>query len=302
MRLMGKLNGEARVSVWLTLSKDVPMPEIAFGNQFGYQTCDVKDAECAAWTARQRAYRARLRRLFVRHWVLTPASAQETYAAAAIRESRDPERDVLRMLESKNAPNMSVSDDGYQVTIPWSALPPAPDLELKTVYFAVSTADEPPAYSEFVLPSPRVSRITSCEHALEGTDPYGNAVPGWYLPSGSPMMPDYFVLANDAAGYRYKPEGLSPRPQWTHAFELQLAKTQVVCGPDLAYRAGTEIWSIDGDAQLNELTSRALPNGDAPHEADWTFDRYCLSGDAYQPCGSGKVDALPQPRQAPELK
>lgn len=71
------------VGVWLSASAGVEMPAPAWGAG----PCRAEppspgaDEECHDLEARQTRYREQLRRLFVRHWKLTPAATYEDYAS-----------------------------------------------------------------------------------------------------------------------------------------------------------------------------------------------------------------------------
>lgn len=136
-----RITGEDRMELWLSSVKEVAMPEIAWGNQFGYSNCEEPSADqvvlCSKWLARQNEYRPQLSRLFIRCWRISQGVAVETYASEAYPKvlalAGDDERYVFSSLQPHSAPVVT----GKTILVRWSDLPPAASLDLSTLYIAV---------------------------------------------------------------------------------------------------------------------------------------------------------------------
>lgn len=88
-----EVNSRDHVDLWLVTASEVGMPDIGWGHQFGLTNCReykgpslIGAEDCQSWAARQVEFRNLLRRLFVRHWELTPDVSYETYASSAYRD------------------------------------------------------------------------------------------------------------------------------------------------------------------------------------------------------------------------
>ncbi len=241
--------------------------------------------ECPSWSARQVQYREQLRHLFVRHWELAPDVSVETFASDAYRGvlaySNHRERQFFTKLEPHGGPsipdlgsNKNVSD--FVIFVRWSDFPPAHSLSLSRIYVAVevfngdgsysSTAParkggDPATFNQLELERPHVSRLSPCEYPLEHADAHGEDHQAWCFLEAKDLPSDTFILANEAAGYRYDPEGLSPIPIWRHYFSKTLGKDEVVCGPDLRYVAGKKTFESEDFIDMAHISVRHLPDG-----------------------------------------
>jgi hypothetical protein len=258
------------IGLWLTLSLDIPMPEMGWGDQFGMKTCSevppgtaVPEA-CREWEARQGKYREQLRRLFLRHWMLGSGLAFETYASSAYRQVQYflSSFDALffpRLQPALQGPDLLGSDD-FRIDIRWSDLPPANELALTKIYVALNFCGSkapcddsmPPPLTELTLERPKIARVSPCEAPLEDS---------WYFPNAQGLVDSIFSLDNLTAGYQYEPRSVSPLPTWKHYFSKSLNAAETVCGPDLSYAAKGRVYRGTRGIDEKPLEFRNLPGG-----------------------------------------
>jgi hypothetical protein len=163
-----ELSSRTHVDLWFSAVDSVPMPDIEWGNQFGYESCGESPAglsasvdKCAAWQSRQVLYRDQLRRLFIRKWQLAPDVSTEGFATEAYRQTiqfadkMDPNAPVtfsaeyelskLKPLEPQGSPALtSWNGDaftGFQIVVPRSTFPPASSLDLTQIRVVVEVAE-----------------------------------------------------------------------------------------------------------------------------------------------------------------
>ncbi len=280
------------VEVWLAGSKDVEMPEIGWGNQFGYATCESYDVrkkragteDCAVWEARQSAYRDQLRRLFVRQWQSAPGVSSEVFATEAYSKvlayANDSQRRHFARLEPAGDPIMQSSNSTgfyyFQVFVQWSDFPPISSLDLSRVYIAVEVSKgdvlssstsparrggDPTTFNQFDLARPFASHVTPCDYPLKGADQTPDEHPAWYLPASDGHPSYIFNLVNERIGYRYDPEGLSPILQWTHYFSKNLGDGSFVCGPGLRYVTTNKSYDSNFSIVERPLSFHKLADG-----------------------------------------
>lgn len=280
------------VSLWLTAAQKIGMPEIGWGNQFGLTNCkellkqepERSAEDCQAWENQQVRYREQLRRLFVRHWELTPTASVESYASRAYLEVldylTDSERAAFSELEPHGRPLMAAAKSTgfsyFEIFVPWSVFPPVNSLDFSRIYVAVefcnaagacsSTAparkeDDPATWNQLDLERPKVASLTACGYPLEVSDLFQNRYPAWYFPDDAGHLSDVLALETEAKGYRYAPTGVSPIPTWKHHFSKRISNTEVVCGPDPRYVAGKKTYTVQGSLDESHLEIRSLPNG-----------------------------------------
>ena len=95
-RFPAEMGTREYVGISIALSDRVNMPEFGWGNHWGLTNCKAVEAvplpdrragweDCRPWEARQAKYRDQLRRLFVRHWQISPQVSIETYASDAFQ-------------------------------------------------------------------------------------------------------------------------------------------------------------------------------------------------------------------------
>lgn len=288
-----EMGSRDHVSLWLAAAERVEMPEIGWGSQFGYTNCEeysaessprMDDEDCTTWSARQQTYRNHLRSLFVRHWRLSPRVSSEEFATEAHREVLRFADDTRRLrfdglepvgrpwLESSNSTGYSL----FQIYVRWSDFPPASSLRLDRIHLALEFFDQdggystitpsreggdPATFTKLELQRPIEFRLTQCNGALQGADPFGRMSPAWYYPGAEELVSEVFILANDAAGYRYGPEGLSPVPSWTHHFSKELDAGAFICGPILRYSSDEATFESAYTVEEQHLSHRRLREG-----------------------------------------
>ena len=274
------------VDIWLRTSLNVKLPEIAWGNQFGFETCEdlegvspARVENCHAWSVRQQEYRKPLARLFGRLWRMAPGVTAEERATGALTETlryaADYEKETLAKLAPRKSPvfdsTEGVGFSYFETLIPWDAFPPSNTLSLDRIYIAIDIAHgrklaattsprrelkQLPRLARLLLAKPHVSELTGCGYPLAS-----GGGQGWYFPASASKISSSFRLDNEQQGYRYDPEGLSPIPVWTSYFEKPVANTEFVCGPDLRYFAGGKLFGPVGSIDQNTLSLRDAERG-----------------------------------------
>jgi hypothetical protein len=285
-RSFDEMKERDHVDISLRTSLNVELPEIAWGNQFGFETCETYKGiqqtgggDCPAWEARQQAYRKPLARLFGRLWCLAPGVSVEELATPALTETlryaAGDEKQSLSELAPSVAPVLDTAQGTgfsyFETLIPWAAFPPTNTLSLDRIYVAIDVADgdkisattsprtspsELPTLAELSLSKPHVSDLTACGYKLSS-----EAGQSWYIPNSGTKVLSSFRLENQRQGYRYDPEGLSPIPVWTSYFEKTISKTEFICGPELQYVAAGKVFGAVNSIQEDELSLRAVGPG-----------------------------------------
>jgi hypothetical protein len=293
-RIPLEIRTHSHIDLWISGAGSVSMPEIGWGSQFGYTNCEEYLAnnekrekgaaeKCRNWSAQQEAYRNHLRKLFVRRWRLAPKISKEDFATPAYADILDYAIDSQRPAFKKLEPgsNPQYKDAGFtghwefEILVRWSDLPPVPELNISNLYAVVevinsdgtysSTAPgrkdgDPSTFNKLHLERPVPFVIGSCKYSLTGSDEYGQTLPAWYFPSDDRTVSDIFVLRNDAAGYRYEPEGLSPIPAWTHYFTIDLERGKTICGPLLRCRENNKIIESGYEIDREHFSYKKLPD------------------------------------------
>ncbi|HJZ95878.1 MAG TPA: hypothetical protein VKE70_05195 [Candidatus Solibacter sp.] len=278
-------NSAAYVGIWLSGGADVPMPEIAWGNQFGPQTCtDYKQQNpdlaenCVNWEDWQREYRDLLRRLFVRHWQLAPGFTVETHATPAYHEMQK-EYEAPAQLEPHGSPTIQTKSSYFEVLVKWADFPPVSELSIWSLRVAVEYCDrtgscistspdlrvsDPSTFQRVQFQQPKVSTITPCHYRLESLDRLSNnKYPDWYFPSAGSRISKTFSLETEYMGYRYDPDGWSPVVAGTDYFAKSIGPGETVCGPYLRYAVGDSVYKPEfGSAVKDTLEMRRLANGE----------------------------------------
>jgi hypothetical protein len=282
----------------------------------------VQEKKCRDWVAKQQRYRPVFKRLFLRQWLLTDYYSLESYATPAFEAiTRDfasappsyPE-EVPAMLKPDGHVQMWVGHDqpGYtfRIDIPYAAFPPLPTLEVRDLRLMVDvfspappgkkmgtystssplrTYGKPETFNWIRLDPARKFQMTPCDIGLTGTDKYGHDHSAWFIPHASEStgwQSDAFIVVNEARGYAYDPEGLSPVARLIHNFWHGIGAGEWVCGPTLAYRKGETF------KPLGEIV------GEEGFDAKRSSDRTLLvkSGPRvyYSEFGSGQCGACPR--------
>jgi hypothetical protein len=265
----------------VTLVDDLPLPKVGWSNPVGpveldsAEDCarldDLADdplavAECKRWYAAQLAYRQAFRRLFTRQWQLAPGMVAETLAQPAFIGLAPPAREGLHPLAPRGRPiarfaTVAGSGYGFEILLPWEALPPASGLELGKLNLKLdavaaqpapvagqhstkpATADRqsevPPAGYPVRLDPPRRWRIGPCDYPLEAADAWNQRwLPAFFLPSAGAEIGEIFIIENQTTETRTDFEAISPVVVATRVFSREIAPAVVVCGPSLAVRRG----------------------------------------------------------------
>jgi hypothetical protein len=290
-----EIKTHSHIDLWISGIESVSMPEIGWGNQFGYTdcrdcladpaSCDKQIAEqCRKWNARQETYRNLLRRLFVRRWHLAPKVSKEDFATPAYADildyAADSQRPAFKKLEPGSNPQYKdagfTGNWGFEILVRWSDLPPVRELNLSNLFIVVegfnsdgtysSTAPnrkggDPSTFNKLQLERPVPFVIGPCKYSLTGSDQYGETLPAWYRPSDDGTVSDIFILRNDAAGYRYEPEGLSPIPAWTHFFKIDLEDGRRICGPLLRCLKDDKVFESNDEIDQDRFFYKKLPDG-----------------------------------------
>ncbi len=300
------------VEVWLATSPQVRMPLIGWGNQFGdaklksadgcakavdsfLGTGTVDTSKCRKWYAKQLGYRAWLRRLFVRQWVIAGeygGSVEEEYAEQAWQTLKAEKFKVdlpvpLRPHEFDGVEaSAGMAKEGYvfQIFIPYSAFPAAPNLKLSDLWLMVDVFNpapagrktgpysttssrrvwgEPATFNHVKLDKPVRYALSPCEAPLTEENMYGDKLPAWFFPvepksaKDSPVVVGKdFVLANPAGGYLYQPGGMSPEVDVHEHFWKKLGAGEWVCGPHMGFRrAGVTHWAVPVKTQHCTMVS-----------------------------------------------
>ena len=257
-------------------------------------TADLQ--KCRSWAAQQQQYRTAFKKLFMRQWLLTSDYAVESYATPAyelIAAKYDAKGLFTAPLKPKGKIQMwsaSASAHGYsfQIQIPYSAFPPANTPDLQNLWLMVDVFNaapegkkmgpysssspvrafgKPETFNQLQLQPRRSFRIAPCNVGLDGTDKYGNRHPGWFVPQhdqvkpGSEYESDSFIIVNEAEGYAYEPEGLSPVVRVTHHFWHAVGKDEWVCGPELVYQKGQSARRYDRQVAEKGFDAKRLQDG-----------------------------------------
>lgn len=290
------LDNHDYLQIWFRTSSSVPMPQIAWGNQFGFVTCDSEAyrseagtnasaaAKCAEWTKQQIRYRLLLKSTFERCWRLAPGVVQETLATPALEhtltlaENADLKKTFTGLMPHA-LPRLETGVGGdassFRVHIPWMAFPPIDSLRLQSVFIAVdlverrrlklmtasrSAPETQPKLATLSLPEAHEWQITKCQYPLT----QGN-IQGWFFPVANGPVMDVFRLENETRGYAYSPEGLSPIPIWAHYFERSLTADQTVCGPQLRFVVPGKRFEIDDEIAASPLRDHVVTGRGGAH-------------------------------------
>jgi hypothetical protein len=188
---------------------------------------------------------------------------------------------------TRRAPFVNGKSSGYtfQIEIPYTSFPPLPTLELRDLRLMVdvfspalagkkmgpySTSSpvrvwgKPETFNSIRLDPPRTFQMTPCDIGLTGTDKYRDEHAGWFIPHASEAtgwQSDAFVLVNEAHGYAYDPDGLSPVVRQIHNFWHAISTGEWVCGPDLAYRKDATFKQLGTTVGEEGFDAKRMPDG-----------------------------------------
>ena len=278
-----EMGGRDHVELAVGLVDDLPLPKIGWADASGpIDLSGIEDcarlealaddrnaiADCQGWYREQVAYRRQFRRLFLRRWRLAPALVEENLARPAFAALPAAARDGLQPLAPSGTPVVRFmtptgSGYGFEILVPWDALPPAPVLELSRLRLALDVVsagtgggegpvatttpehrqlEEVKSMTPARLDPPRRWRLSRCGYPLESLDSAGaSQMPGFFLPTAGSDVRSIFIIENPAVGDRPSTEGFSPGISPTTFFTQTLAADVAVCGPPLAVRRGETV-------------------------------------------------------------
>jgi hypothetical protein len=321
-RDQNSLAAKDHIEIWLAAGVDPIFPPIGWGNQFGetqlpdgpgscaspnseqgnsmFEPTSSKSLrECREWAAKQQTYRRYFRRLFLRHWVLAPGHAVESFATPAYQQISSSfaglydgsiDDDSSESLKPRGVPKswFSASARGYtfEVLIPYTSFPPLRSLELTDLRLLVDVfsaagpgkksgpystssrsriSGNPDTFNHLVLDPPRVFHLTPCDTPLTGRDYYGTGRDAWFIPhsaQSNAFQSDAFLILNEAGGYWFDPKGLSPIAHPVHDFWISAGPNEWVCGPQLSRAKNGHSVTFDERIEHDGLAARHLPSGD----------------------------------------
>jgi hypothetical protein len=333
------------IEVWLAAATDVPMPPIGWGNQFGTIELKSRDdcskpeisggpgvtdaAQCEQWYNEQVHYRSRFRRLFVRQWLIAKNHVDEVYARSAYDDlSADLFKEFLpAALQPKGTEQVQAGTlatpntkgggkhTGYEfyVFIPYTAFPPARQLDLRDLWLMVdvfSPAPEgrkmgaysstsatrkwgdPTTFNHVQLGAPLKFALSPCECPLEEDDIYGRKYPAWFFPAPA-LAPDKLVIVaadyiadNPVQGGMYDPGMVSPEFVEHRHFWRQLQDGAWICGPKLVWRKGAVVKKGNFAIDEESFDTKPLPDG-------WSLVRSGPSASTVSQFGSGQCGSAP---------
>jgi hypothetical protein len=299
---------------------------------------------CERWYNEQVEYRKLFERLFTRQWLAAGTdgfrqtkSYFEAYATSAYSGMNAAffDQELPKALEPKGSdgivsefnkefgkPEMKanahevpdntriVTGYAFHFLIPWSAFPPAQQLELRDLWLtvdvfgsapegkkmgALSTTSaqrvwgKPSSFNHLVLDAARIHEITPCAAAATEADMYGDPHPIWYFPmagKGPLDLNTVYDLENPAGGYMYDPSGVSPIFSANEHFWKILPDGAAVCGPELAYHKGTTTQTSADRINKKYFATKPLPDG-------WILVRTGPDMSTQSAFGSGQCGACP---------
>ena len=270
--------------------------------------------DCQIWYKEQLQYRKDLAKLFTRHWVASSAPQQmtgfyEDYATAAWAELQSNYYDeelptalapheagitssfdeVFEDSPASNAPadaapKKTIIGYTFQFFVPWSAFPPAQELNLRDLWLTVDVvgdagsqksgplsstspqriAGQPSTFNHLVLDEARKHEITPCRASGAEKDLYGEVHPAWYFPvagSGAQTISTVYDMENPTAGDMDTPRGVSPLLHVTEHFWKPTPDGGFVCGPDLAFSHRNLRGETASKVAAKYLETKSLPDG-----------------------------------------
>jgi hypothetical protein len=337
---MPEMLSKDHVEVWLAAAPKVELPPIGWGNQFG-ETDLKSEADCATtaseapagnpdkcknWFRKQVRYREQFKRLFVRQWLLERQQVVETYAHAAMQNlmtNFSPDmyvpteiapvlKDGVRMVVMETAKDKP--GYGFQVTIPYSAFPPVPTLQVRDLWLMVDVFSSTPegrkmgafsttsrqrrwgdasTFNHLRLERPSEMKLSPCGYPLTQQDLYGvnQATFIYPVPVGTAVAETVVIdkvvsVMNPAGGYLYDPVGASPSAESRQVFSKSTGHGAFVCGPKLAYMSGAASVKTDNILNKEGFDAKVLPDG-------WTLVKTGPRAD-YSAFGSGECGACPR--------
>jgi hypothetical protein len=265
------------------------------------EAADPKDLEkCKKWYRQQLRYRTRFKRLFEYQWLLTPNYAEEAYATPAYEEIvRDYasdqgryEEEIPKLLKPAEKTvqgwlQQYGGQPGYRFTvyIPWNALPASNTLDISRLRLLVEVFNPAPdgkktgpysttapgrkygkveTFHLLELSTPKHYQLSACGGDLKVQDKYGDSLPGWFVPrvdNGFGWISKAFAITNEAFGYMYGPDGLSPVVHEQDFFFKGIDQGEWICGPKLTYKKDDAVHTFDAFVDHEGFNLKKLDNG-----------------------------------------
>ncbi len=301
----GKVDGPATLSpkdhveVWIASEPVAKLPPIGWGNQFGEtdlkSETDCPTDSCKAWFRKQLKYREQFKRLFVRQWQLMPSQTVESYAKPAA----DNIKAKLLAPAVNDGVRMSSAPNTFHITVPYSAFPPWPSLEVKEVWLMVdvfgpasfsTTAPhrkwgDPATFNHLTIDHPLQVQLSPCAYPLPQPDLFGNQQPTFVypVPAATKVINQVVTVLNYTAGYQDDPTGPSPTEELRTVFSRSTTSGASVCGPNLAFSKGAVNVKTDQVISDQGFDTKVLADG-------WTLVKTGPRAD-YSPFGSGECGA-----------
>jgi len=300
--------------------------------------------QCERWYNEQLPYRKQLERLFTRQWLAAGnggtgqaksffedfattayANLEAAFFDAVLPDSLKPQHDdqVISQFADDHGKHETKHDAAghpYEVGIatgytfhffiPYSAFPPAQQLDLRDLWVmvdvfghapdgkkmgALSTTSsqrvwgKPSSFNHLVLDTPRAHNVTPCRAAAIEHNMYGESIPAWYFPLAGkePLyLSTMYDVENPAGGYMYDPSGVSPILSTNEHFWKTLPGGGFVCGPELAYRKGELLTPTGYHVEKKYFDTRTLADG-------WMLVRSGPDMSTQSRFGSGQCGSCP---------
>ncbi len=285
---------EKSIYLWLKDSKDLNLPPIGWGNQFGHNTLNTQDSclsekadnthqivdnidECKKWYQKQIKFREEFKKLFVRQWQMNSDTVGEKYASVAYSALSDYTKDNLKTLRPTSTPTIKFSDNKingdytFEIHIPWESLPPMSSLTLKDINIFISLSDleeKDIKYQTMTLPSSREYYITSCKYELGNN--YGVSKPifsdlavPYIIPSKNLNINKTIMIDNTTDGYQYDPNASSTSPtayEIDNYFEKNISRGETICGSQLSFIKNNKIIKTDISVSSTTLGIKHISN------------------------------------------
>lgn len=221
---------------------------------------------CEAWLIKATERRRLLTRLVSRRFELRGGSKYvETLSVNAARQLTASDR----ALSPHGAPLLgprgpAVSSSGFDLLIPWEALPPQSSLRMESVSLHIVKAGGAGVASFAIrLAAPRHYVVSPCHLplvALIGEYPFQELVKAFYLPQLGGQLDTVYAWKDPAVVYDWSKPALAIHQQPVQYIEA--GANEWLCGPLLTYRRGAAANSNSkpGTAGLDGFTVVRLPD------------------------------------------
>jgi len=311
------------VEVWLAAEPKVDLPPIGWVDRFGPTNLDTEkdcssrleeqpatQAGCKAWFKEQLKYRVQFQRLFARQWILAGDPAQtadsdsnhliEVFANTAMREietnsfpsQHSPAKLAPLVRDGVKMQVLSSRKDGqaygFMITIPYSAFPPIPSLEIKDLWLMVdvfSAASEgkkmgvfsttaphrkwgdPATFNHVQIERPLHIKLSPCAYPLSRRDAMLTEQPSYVYPipavpnENDPVVVDQMVYLANGIAPSFDSAGVSPWAESQRFVSKPIGGGGFVCGPKLAYVKGSISVKTDDVIHSEGFDTKRLADG-----------------------------------------